>query len=297
MGRPQPIGDFISGRSVTRSRAAEVMLRGVRSGWLVLVLVGCGRVGFVGSEPTDGAGIDQRVPDCIGHDEDGDLFPDACDVCPTVPDPAQQDSDGDGVGDLCDPRPAQPGDYIMRFESHAVPAEAQYVSLGNVTEWRDGVLRLGTLVAPGSAPYRLPASPSRVAVAMRVVNASTTAIHWFGVWYNGALGGDPTVFANGAHDPAQGNVPVFTLKEQSMGGERFCPFVPGPTRFSPGDRYELVVDTALALGGDTDRLVVSSQDGTWTCSLQLQIGRHERGYLESFRATIDFEYFIAYAIR
>ena len=59
----------------------------------------------------------------IGHDEDGDGYDDACDVCPQVADPDQADvletSDGgapDGVGDACDPNPTEPGDVLLVFD-------------------------------------------------------------------------------------------------------------------------------------------------------------------------------------
>lgn len=68
--------------------------------WLML-LVGCGRVGFDAT--------------CVGHDEDGDGIADACDVCPHVPDPGQLDSDGDGVGDACDPEPLVPRQRLELF--------------------------------------------------------------------------------------------------------------------------------------------------------------------------------------
>jgi hypothetical protein len=64
--------------------------------WWLFLLVGCGRVAF---EPM----VDAQLPTCTGHDEDGDAFPDACDVCPHVADATQADGDGDGVGNACDP--------------------------------------------------------------------------------------------------------------------------------------------------------------------------------------------------
>jgi hypothetical protein len=73
--------------------------------WLLL-LVGCGRVGFDVDHPTCAA----------GHDEDGDGIPDACDVCPHIADPDQTDSDGDGVGDACDPEPDNPRQHIVVFD-------------------------------------------------------------------------------------------------------------------------------------------------------------------------------------
>lgn len=43
-----------------------------------------------------------------GPDEDGDLWSNAEDNCPSSPNPDQRDRDGDGLGDLCDPCPSTP---------------------------------------------------------------------------------------------------------------------------------------------------------------------------------------------
>ncbi|MDX2091282.1 MAG: hypothetical protein SFX73_25715 [Kofleriaceae bacterium] len=79
----------------------------------LLVLVGCGRFGFGG---TDDAGTDDAVidgtpvvidlcPELVGdqeHDEDGDSVGDECDRCPHIAG-TDVDLDNDGVGDACDP--------------------------------------------------------------------------------------------------------------------------------------------------------------------------------------------------
>jgi hypothetical protein len=62
------------------------------------------------------------------HDEDGDHFDDACDVCPQVADPRQADLDRDGVGDLCDPSPDTTGDTLVRFMPFATSLDADYWS-------------------------------------------------------------------------------------------------------------------------------------------------------------------------
>ena len=43
------------------------------------------------------------VEGCVGPNADGDLVPDACDLCPSDADPWNRDCDDDGVGDACDP--------------------------------------------------------------------------------------------------------------------------------------------------------------------------------------------------
>jgi hypothetical protein len=92
----------------------------------LLVLVGCGRFDFELRSDASAGARPCLAP--VGHDEDGDGFDDACDVCPWVADPAQLDSDGDGVGDACDPNPTAPTEQLARFDSFvAQPAD---VTLG-----------------------------------------------------------------------------------------------------------------------------------------------------------------------
>lgn len=87
----------------------------------LLVVAGCGRVGFDGVAAfTDGPVRDSprdAVP-CVpvGHDEDADAIDDACDVCPHLANIDQADSDGDRVGDVCDPEPMNPRQRIVLFE-------------------------------------------------------------------------------------------------------------------------------------------------------------------------------------
>ncbi len=78
----------------------------------LLVLAGCGRVGF-GTSEIDAA-VDSPTDVAAGHDEDKDGVPDLEDTCPHLGG-AQTDSDGDRVGDLCDPSPMIPGDTIALF--------------------------------------------------------------------------------------------------------------------------------------------------------------------------------------
>ncbi len=80
-----------------------------RMKWALLVLAGCGRVGF--ADRVDGGPA--------AHDEDHDGLADEIDNCPNRPNPAQADGDGDGVGDACDPHPGAAIDSIARFYSFA----------------------------------------------------------------------------------------------------------------------------------------------------------------------------------
>lgn len=75
---------------------------------LVLVLAGCGRLGF---DPV-ADGPDARPCNPVGHDEDQDGVDDACDVCPQLASDAT-DSDHDGVGDACDLHPAEPDTRVV----------------------------------------------------------------------------------------------------------------------------------------------------------------------------------------
>ncbi|HSD86423.1 MAG TPA: hypothetical protein VLB44_02875, partial [Kofleriaceae bacterium] len=238
------------------------------------------------------------LPTCTGHDEDGDGFPDACDVCPTVPDGTQLDDDGDGVGDACDPRPAVAGDYILRFENHADQLAAMYTSTGGTVAWQADALRLGTTTGVGAANYVLPAYPSRLAFAATIVARSTTQQQWFGVWYNEMLPGtDPKIFALGADDPVNIAPSEVALKEQDAASvQRFSQRPAGALVFAAGDRYAFVVDTTLVTGGD-HTMRVTSPVGELACALAIQVPPYNGGFLEANEVVVDFDYFIAYGIR
>lgn len=75
---------------------------------MIVLVAGCGRIGF-----------DPAPDSLIGHDEDGDGFADAIDLCPCVPS-SQLDTDGDGVGDECDPEPTQPRQHLAVRDDAAV---------------------------------------------------------------------------------------------------------------------------------------------------------------------------------
>ena len=118
----------------------------MRAGLAVLVLAGCGRIGFgpvggavaTGDAPGD-ASVD-APHGSSGHDEDGDGIADAVDDCPQLADPAQLDSDGDGVGDACDPEPTIARQHIVLFDALLDGAVAGYMQLdGTWTETGDAL--------------------------------------------------------------------------------------------------------------------------------------------------------------
>jgi hypothetical protein len=88
----------------------------------LVVLAGCGRVGFDGVAAITGDAAPDIMLDggkpCtpVGHDEDGDAIDDACDVCPHLPGADQADTDGDFVGDACDPEPMMPRQRLVFFD-------------------------------------------------------------------------------------------------------------------------------------------------------------------------------------
>lgn len=82
--------------------------------------------------------LDPRMPDAppdqVGcepgaHDEDGDDFGDACDLCPGIPDD-QSDLDNDGVGDACDPS-ATTVDHLALFIPFSDGDQPWRVASGN----------------------------------------------------------------------------------------------------------------------------------------------------------------------
>jgi hypothetical protein len=265
----------------------------VRALLVLVALAGCGRSDF--AEHGDGG----ARPRCTGHDEDGDGFPDACDVCPADPDPDQRDTDGDGVGDACDPRPTEAGDSLAVFESNFDQAAAVYSSYFGVSSFPgNDRLRLGS-VAPsdtGQAVYALPANASRVEVAFTIVDQDDTAIHYAGVWYVTCttVGCFAAVFANTGTQPAESDA-HFTLKEQSEPMTvRYSTGLAVP-RDQRGRHYQLVVETALATGAD-DRLTVRADDGTSrVTTLHIAIARTTAGYLEARCAVVDFDYLAIWA--
>jgi hypothetical protein len=256
------------------------------------VLTGC-RAHF---DALEDANLDRDsglLPSCTGHDEDGDGFPDGCDVCPTVRDGTQRDDDGDGVGDACDPRPTIAGDYIQVLDVHTAPSTTYYL-IDATYSYEGDALRLGNVTSYGAAYMDLPAVPSRLEARMRVLDASTTEHAWFGFWYHC---NDPItnqVFANG--NQPMGGTGSFHLKEMIDTAERFSNVLYEPGRFVAGTTYTLIVETNLVTGGD-DRLTVIDDDGVRVASLRLTVAPELTAFLEVNRAMVDFDFFIAYAIR
>lgn len=258
---------------------------------LVAVLAGC-RAHF---DALDDASFDQDtalVPTCTGHDEDGDGFPDGCDVCPTVRDGAQRDGDGDGVGDACDPRPTIDGDYIQLLDVHTGPSTTYYL-LDSSYSYEGDALRLGSTSSYGAAYATLPAVPTRLEVRMRVLDTSLVEHAWFGVWYDASTSLADKVFANG--NQSEGSNADFHLKEINGGTDRFSDFLAEPGQFVDGSLYTLIVETNLVTGGDDRMMVIDSR--ARVVNLAVSIAPTPTVFLEVQRAMVDFEFFVAYAIR
>lgn len=262
-----------------------------------MLAAGC-RFGFDPATTSDADTVDGApMPTCTGHDEDGDSFPDACDVCPTVPDPTQPDGDKDGVGDVCDPRPLISGDYIQVFDSHTAMATAFYDSYAQARSFQSDSLRLGSTTTAGQANFTLPALPTRIEARMHVVDRSTTQIQWFGVWYSQDVSGTTRVFAQADDNPGP-QLTSFALKEDSGTMNRFSTRVDGNVDYTPGDDLTMILDCATVSGGtDTLRVLDRQRNVIATTSLVINIARDRLGFLEAEKMEIDFHYFIAYAIR
>jgi hypothetical protein len=264
-----------------------------------LVVAGC-RFGFDPRATDDGGNVmvdGPLLPTCSGHDEEGDGFPDACDVCPTVPDPTQPDGDKDGVGDACDPRPMISGDYIQVFDPHTAMATAMYSNYAQDTSFPSDRLRLGTTTTAGQANFTLPVVPTRIEARMHVVDRSTTMIQWFGIWYSQDVSGSLKVFAQADDNPGP-QLTTFTLKEDSGTTNRFATRIDYNVDYTPGDDLTMLIDAATTPGGtDTLRVLDAQRNVIATTSLVINIARSRGGFLEAEKMVIDYDYFIAYGIR
>jgi hypothetical protein len=129
--------------------AGSKMIRRVTLTLLVLLCsIACGRLGFEPSNTQRGDAAGDGAPDasiefCAAavtpHDEDGDGFDDACDVCPNVSDPAQGDADGDKVGDACDPAPMTAKQRVWFFDNFNADPAARW-TLSSETSWQPGAI-------------------------------------------------------------------------------------------------------------------------------------------------------------
>lgn len=247
----------------------------------LVIAAACGRVDF-GVAPT----ASDAAKSCMGHDEDGDGVPDACDVCPTDPDPDQADRDGDGVGDACDVHPDTPGDMLAVFEPHVDAASSHYYQYVATTSFPgNDALRLGEAGNDGfgQAHYAMPADATRVETAFTVIAVDPTRTHYAGVWYSVVAqftGVRDALFLDTYQDP--GNASLFDLKEQDTNGDdRHATAVLGPMDLV-GRRLHIVGVT-----GTSDMMTV---DGYDPLTLQITIGRGMFGFLEARGMVIDVEY-------
>lgn len=142
--------------------------------WLAVVLLaGCGRLGFESLSSTTGDGgtdvgtIDARPCTPVGHDEDNDSVDDACDVCPHISG-AQTDGDGDGVGDACDPEPTMARQQIVFFDPFT--SLTNWINLG-ATQGTDEVI----MNAVGMTPRELIRRPFTSTNDLMLVGMTTGA--------------------------------------------------------------------------------------------------------------------------
>jgi hypothetical protein len=102
--------------------------------------IACGRLDFVSNNQRGDASIDGAkdapIQFCAAavtpHDEDGDGFDDACDVCPNVIDAAQSDADDDKVGDACDPAPTLAKQRVWFFDPFIAEPSSRWNSTAQV---------------------------------------------------------------------------------------------------------------------------------------------------------------------
>lgn len=145
-----------------------------RHGLLIaLALSGCGRVSF--DAKVDGSidvGGDAFVcATSVGHDEDGDLIDDGCDLCPVTNATDNRDTDNDGVGDLCDREPASANQTRIMFEPFLAP-DAQWSIQG--VEQTDSVRMTG-----GNLWYPLGFDSIDVTVSGELKSIDAQTIHQF----------------------------------------------------------------------------------------------------------------------
>ncbi len=251
---------------------------------LGMALAGCGRLSF--DSITNTGGIDATVKSCGGADEDGDGVGDACDDCPGDADPAQVDSDGDGVGDACDPNPTAPDDKLVLFEPNNDRASSGYDQYLAQSAFSNGALVLGTLTDFGQAYFVMPVDATRVEIQYTVIDASSSSIHFAGVWYSQVCRHNEcqqSVFANMYQAPGQDA--YLQLKEQATGASTVKSF---GTPTIAGLTFHYVVDIDPTANQMDTVTVTGGLSGTAT--LQIPTARGAYGLVEASDMTIAFEY-------
>jgi hypothetical protein len=137
------------------------------------------------------AGRDTPLPDapsnCLPteHDEDGDLTPDRCDLCPQIAE-AGGDADTDGVGDLCDPQPEEKNRRLAFFPFDSVSGEIALFTEGSGSWTLDQDRLVITGAANGDYIARFNAAERSVIIETRVTltftGRPTNGSRSVGVW-------------------------------------------------------------------------------------------------------------------